>query len=283
MTKRTALDLIRTLARDEATLHGQEFVAPLQQGGRARLRIRGLIHEFAVQQAQPGWWRCRVLNSQQATIVDAAQPWQRGDYLALWPVLRLVLLEPLKHHAWLALPYNPSDAFQRFGLAGPVAVQLVENGQPFERVLGRVEGGAVWYDDFDHRANPLVAEALRSALTAEQATPNVRELGAGERAAYTLLAARQHEARTASATATLEQRLHHALEVGGARLLGYTTTEHGLRVSWERDGQHSVTLVNTELSVVSAGICLSGEDESFDLTSIVDVVREAPAYARWDE
>ncbi len=286
MSRRT-LALINKLSQAEAALSGQEFLAPLLRNSRARLRLHGLVYEFVVGNAVPGWWRCRVRDARNAEVLDAALPWQRGDYLALWPALRLVLLEPLRDQDWLALPYNPSDAAQRFGLAGPVVLHLVEGGQPFERVIGRVEGSTLWYDDSDRRADPAQAEALRAALAARQESPGVAGLGAGEQAAYALLLSRnadwqaaQHTAREAART---ERRLRHALDIGGARLLGYSVSAEGLRVNWERNGQHHVTLVDTDLSVIAAGICLSGEDARFDLASIVGVVRDAPQFARWDE
>src|SRR5262245_56218557 len=99
MTNRSVLDMINALARDEATLRGQEFLAPLLRGGRARLRVRGLLYELAIAQATPGWWICRALDAGQGEVVGEALPWQRGDYLALWPALRLVLLEPLEQQA----------------------------------------------------------------------------------------------------------------------------------------------------------------------------------------
>src|SRR3712207_5206903 len=106
------LKLITVFSRDEAALRGQEFLAPLADGGRARLRLRGLICELIVEGARAGWWLCRAYDARRAEIVGQALPWQRGDYLALWPELRLVLLEPLQHGDWLALPYNTSDAAQ---------------------------------------------------------------------------------------------------------------------------------------------------------------------------
>lgn len=299
--KQQALDLIARLGQAEAALHGQEFLAPLVGRGRARLRLQGLIYELTVPIPQPGWWVCRVLDAQRAEVVDAALPWQRGDYLATWPALRVVLLEPLRGSIWLALPYNPSDAAQRFGINGPLVVQLVEQGQPFERVIGRVEGRTIWYDEPDRRANPATAEALRTAFAAEQASPGVAHLGAGERAAYILRLGRLAEARAAEAQRLAqvakeiaqvraaeqalynEERLRHALEIGGARLVGYTVTDHGhLHVTWERNGQRSVTLLADDLSVVAAGVCLSGQDRRFDLASIVGVVRESPQFARFD-
>ncbi|MFP4435732.1 MAG: hypothetical protein ACLFVO_00485 [Chloroflexaceae bacterium] len=281
MPKKTnALDLINRLGGAEAALHGQEFMAPLLRDGRARLRLRGLIYELRVTDARPGWWCCRIRDVRHAEIVTEAMPWQRGDYLALWPALRLVLLEPLRTGAWLALPFNPADAHQRFGFAGPLPVNLVEGGQPFERIIGRVEGSTIWYDDVDHRADLSTAETLRTALAAEQEASHVAGLGAGEQAAYTLLLQQATEQRVNSIAARTERRLRHALEIGGAQLLGYELTDNGLRVTWQRNGRRSVTLVGTDLGVVSAGICLSGEDDRFDLTSIVGVIQDAPGFAR---
>ncbi len=278
--KINALDLINRLGGAEAALHGQEFMAPLLRDGRARLRLRGLIYELRVTDARPGWWCCRIRDTRHAEIVTEAMPWQRGDYLALWPALRLVLLEPLRAGAWLALPFNPADAHQRFGLAGPLPVNLVEGGQPFERIIGRVEGSTIWYDDIDQRADLSTAEALRTALAAEQETPDVAGLGAGEQATYTLLIEQTIDQRVNSIAARTERRLRHALEIGGAQLLGYELTDEELRVTWQRNGRRSVTLVGTDLGVVSAGICLSGEDDRFDLTSIVGVIQDAPGFAR---
>jgi hypothetical protein len=272
MTSST-LSLIATLARDEAALAGQEFLAPLAQGGRARLRLRGLICELAVAGARPGWWVCRARDARHAEVVGEAQPWQRGDYLALWPELRLVLLEPLRHGDWLALPFNASDAAQRFGLAGPVVVRLVEGGQPFELIVGRVEGQAIWYDAPDRRGDPAQAEILRAALADGREVRELARLSQGERAAYLLLASRHASQRT-------DRQLRAALAIGGATLLGYERAGAELRVTWERDGQRSVTLLTPELAVVSAGICLSGQDARFDLASIVGVVRDVPAFAR---
>jgi hypothetical protein len=283
MTKNTAVDLIDALARNEAGLSGQKVFAPLLGDGRVRVRLRGLIHELLVRNAQPGWWVCRLCDARRAEVEGEALPWQRGDYLALWPVLRLVLLEPVNRATWLALAYNPSDAVQRFGIAGPLLVHLVEGGQPFERIVGRIEGRTIWYDDLDRRADPSVAEELRAAFATEQPEPGVAGLGAGERTAYALLHAQRADTRAATGAARIERRLRHALEIGGAQLLGYQVTDFGLRVTWERAGQRSVTLATPELEVVSAGICLSGEDHHFDLQSIIGVVQEAPQYARWND
>jgi hypothetical protein len=281
MTNNRTLNLIEALIRDEAALRGQPFLAPLLGLGRARMRLAGLVYELEVVEARPGWWMCQALDAHRAAILGAAQPWQRAAYLALWPALRLVLVERLREHDWVALALNPSDAFQRFQVRGPLVVRLVEGGQPFERVLGRVEGATVWYDELDRRADPVTAELLRDALAAGCEMPSIAGLSPGEQASYALLSERRVAAAAADQAAHAERRLRDALALGGARLVGYEAGEGVLRVSWERDGQRSITLVDANLQVVSAGICLSGEDQRFDLTSIVGVVRDAPQFARY--
>jgi hypothetical protein len=275
------LNLIDALARDEAALRGQTFLTPLVGRGRARMRLRGLVYDLAVEGARPGWWLCQALDAHRAAIDSAAEPWLRGAYLALWPVLRLVLVEPLRGDDWVAVAFNPAEASQRFGIRGPQIVRLVEGGQAFERVIGRVEGATVWYDDLDRRADPATAELLREALAAGRTAPPIGGLGPGERAGYALLAERRAITAAARAVALAERRLRDALIVGGARLIGYEADQGALRVTWERDGKRSVTLVNANLDVISAGVCLSGEDQRFDLASIVGVVRDAPQFARY--
>jgi hypothetical protein len=274
-------NLIDRLANDEATLRGQAFLAPLLGDGRVRVRVRGLVYELGVARAQPGWWLCHALDAARAAVADAAQPWQRGTYLALWPALRLVLVERLRGDDWVALAFNPSDAFQRFAICGPLVIRLVEGGQPFERVIGRIEGATVWYDEPDRRSDPATAERLREALATGQATPSLAGLGPGERAGYALLTERRVAAAATRDSARADRCLRDALMVGGAQLIGYETSAGILRVTWERNGQRSVTLVNANLDVVSAGICLSGADQHFDLASIIGVVRDAPQFARY--
>lgn len=292
MTNRSAvLGLIDALGAEERALRGQAFLAPLVGEGRLRLRVRGIVYELRVRGAAPGWWVCRARDARSAEPAEPAEPWQRGDYLALWPALRLVLLEPLAlpapsapGHAWLALPSNASEARRRFGIDSLLTVQLVEEGRPFEQVIGRVEGRTVWYDDIDRRADPALPEALREDLAAGRPEPQVGGLTPGLRTAYGLLAAGVDMTNAApddGSARGVERRLRRALELGGARLLSYAYAHGGLRVEWQRGGQRGTTLVDGALNVVSAGICLSGEDERFDLASVVGVVAAAPDFARY--
>ena len=279
--RRSALEIINQIAARMDALRSQTFLAPLLRGGKARLRVEGLIYEVAVRDARPGWWLCLCREGATADIVGEALPYERGEYLALWPALRLVLVEPLRDGGWLALPFNPYDAAQRFALPAPLVVHLADGGQPFDRVIGRVEGQAVWYDEIDRRADPLVAEALRARLAEGHDVPEVPNLAPGERAAYALLWERSAAARQLTAAERLHRHLRSALNLAGAHLVGYEVHGGEVLVYWEHNGERRPPIrLDAGGSVVTAGVCLSGQDRDFDLASVVGVVNQSPAFAR---
>jgi len=89
-------------------------------------------------------------------------------------------------------------------------------------------------------------------------------------------------------TARLERRLRRALEKAEATLLGYSEmtnpdgTPAGIVVEWsDRGGRYRYrSVLDPGLDVVSSGICLSGRDGDFDLTSLVSVMAAAPGWSR---
>jgi hypothetical protein len=346
------LRLISRLSTAAERLRQQEIIAPLLPGGRIRTRIEGLVYEFKVRTSFAGWGRFRPRNEQEAELLGEALPWQRGAYLELLPALRMILLWPVpgprasRVQLWLALPFNSSDARQRFGLSDePLPVLLCDpfNGaEPFERIVARVDGQTLWFDGTDPRANPTHAAWMREATAAsEQAHERFPAgLTASERRALLLWDLHRLEeevlrqdlraanrgddqapdaeqrrrgrflptagrrvpeqvAQSQSRRAQLEwlqqeyqhlqlrERLRHALAKAGAVLHSCTLlpASSGLTseiiVEWSEEGRpyRYRSVVDPELTIVSSGICLSGRDRDFDLTSIVSVMRDSP----WSE
>jgi hypothetical protein len=73
----------------------------------------------------------------------------------------------------------------------------------------------------------------------------------------------------------VEIRLADALIHAGATLSSYIEREDAYTVTFNVDGRiHRSTVHRDDLTVLVAGICLSGEDRKFDLQSLVGVIRE---------
>ncbi len=315
-----ARDLVAKLAARATALREREIIAPVLPGAKVRTRLDGLVYEFSATRPYSGWGVFRPVSELAVEPVGEALPWQRGAYLELFPKLRVLLLwpEPERQGTWWALPYNESDARQRFGLPGePVPVLLCdENGvERFERVITRVDGETLWFDGPDSTADPARGEVLREIASAQDPPERLPPgLAASERAS--LLYFRIHQLEEAgrgkdlrerigamdkreqeellrrdAGRFLLDERLRHALEKAGAELLGYTEIlgrdgqVTGITVEWRERGEvrRYRTQLDADFTVVSSGICLSGRDRDFDLTSLVSVMNRAPGWAADDD
>lgn len=325
--KPDARALVARLSDEGAALLGRELLAPCVAGGRIRTRLGGLVYEFRQSRPFTGWGRFSPVNEREAEPIGEALPWERAAYLELFPVLRVVLLwpDPKGRGAWWALPYNESDARQRFGLTGdPLPVYLcdpLDGAQAFERVLARVDGTTLWFDGPDPLADPHQAEWLREAARGLQPSDRALSGLAGSQRLALLYAQvrglelaraderlrdlrafrgsygeRQEWLRRMARDDRLEARLRRELAKADAELLSFVETANadgapsGLVVEWadRAAGGGSArrryrSLVSPDFSVVSSGICLSGRDAEFDLTSLVSVMERRPGWMREDE
>ncbi len=314
--------LIARLNREAEQLREQEIIAPLLVGGRIRTRLRGLVYEFKVRQRFTGWGRFQPVSESEAEVRGEVLPWERGAYLELFPLLRVVLLWPDRSGrspgTWLALPYNESDAYQRFGLSyEPLPVFLCDptaGADRFERVLVRVDGRTLWFDGPDVLTDPTHAEWLRTAASEEVSKDFPAGLASSERQALLYwhihnleleqvvtaahLAAQMppqtlHEQRTwlrqQEHRLKMEENLRRALAKADAtfhsysEIVGSDGSTHQLVVEWSERGQtyHYRSSIDPELAVISSGICLSGRDRDFDLTSLVNVISTSPDWSQY--
>jgi hypothetical protein len=334
MPKRDKVDtraLIAKLSKESAQLQQREIIAPLLPSGRIRTRLGGMIHEFKPRSDFMGWGHFRPVNEREAEVLSEAMPWERGGYLELLPALRVILLWPdpdsKRPGTWWALPFNDSDAQQRFGFrAEPLPVFLCDptNGaERFERVIIRVDGNTLWFEGPDALADPTHAEWLRDAAAQQQIAdkflsglagserlallfwhirqveiamePVRRQQEAAERKRQAVERERQMELqhknrkqqrewlRQEAAQNTLEGSLQHALAKANATLHSFSEIPDSngslthLVVEWSEHGQtrRYRSTIDARLGVVSSGICLSGRDREFDLTSLVSVMADS--------
>jgi len=305
--------LIARLSQEGQQLQGREIIAPLLPGGRIRTRLNGLIYAFRPREPFVGWGRFHPINESEAAVLGEALPWERGGYLELFPALRVILLWPASTGyppgTWLALPYNQSDAHQRFGFSmEPLPVFLCDptaGAERFERVIARVDGRSLWFEGPDLLADPTHAEWLRDASAQEATQAFLPGLASSER--QTLLFWRLHQLELARAEElrslrrlqqrarqdqlNLEEKLRYELAKADATFHSYSEviasdgSVSQLIVEWSERGQtyrHRSTL-DPRLTVVSSGICLSDRDQDFDLTSLVSVVTDSPFWSGYAE
>jgi hypothetical protein len=269
--------LIEELAGKEERLRAARFVAPCVRGGRVRTRVDGLLCTFAPKPRDwEGWGFFRPLDARTAAVESEATLPLVAEYLGRLPAMRLRLARSLRGRTWLAYPVNESDARQRLGQAKPVSVHLVAEGTPFETIIARWDGAAWWFEEVDRRADPTQAERLREAAASSIPPGEIRFSGCTPemRAVYELATRAARELRAKRQEQSDEARLGDALRMGGGRLQQFHDRGDFWLVEWTTaDGErHHSAIGKRDLTVVSAGICLSDEDEKFDLQSLVGVV-----------
>lgn len=273
--------LIKHLAQREQQITQARFLAPWVEGRQIGLRLEGLLYLLRpLPKTEPGWSYFQPINAKQAVRVAAATLADVASYLRRCVAHPLHLALRLKQQTWLAMPQDARRTEHLTGVQGPVLVHLVERSQRFDTIMGRFDGASWWYEARDRRSDPWLAERLRS--THEQRIPaeqvRIRGLTPALRMAYSLVHERHQHTQTQRDT----QRLQQALAVAGGTLAAqHDRGDHWL-VTWRTpDGErHTSAVSKDQLTILSAGICLSDQDKHFDLQSLVSVMQQRPNWMR---
>ena len=266
------------LAAAERQFLGSEFLAPVVGGGKVSVRIAGIVcridvtpHDFR------GFGVFRATSHSTATLVREAKLAERRRYLQLFPrVVMVIARRDAKRGTTLAIPLNPAGE-TRFRVEGEADVKLCDEGDVFDATVARFDGTHFWFEQPDERADPAAAPYLRQALAKLAAPAELTRPGLmpGQRIAYALNFTRRVESRDVDERTRNERRLRAALEHAGADLRDFAEQTGQYRVTYDVDGERHVSIVRKDdLTVLTAGICLSGLDADFDLSSLVGVLRE---------
>jgi hypothetical protein len=273
-------EILNKLEAEERGFLERELLAPVLLGRPVSVRIAGVVCALRVEAASggsageqraEGWQILRPLALDRARIVRPATLAEVRAYLRLFPAVRLIVVAR-DRRMWYALPASRGDS--RFSLSAPAPMLLADAGlRPFETAIARFDGRFFYYQLRDGRRNPALAAYLRAALAAATPPADLRkpELSAEERAAYTwawgiLEAARRDR---------VEVRLGDALAHAGAQLRAVLERDDVYAVTYTvGEERHTSIVRKNDLTVLTAGICLSGRDADFDLASLVGVLRE---------
>ena len=270
-------DLLARLAADEQTFLKQEFLAPAMRSSTVQVRISGVIMQMKILPEDfEGWGVFSPVDHESAVLVRQATRAQQRDYLKLTPSTSVILCNRAGNR-WQAIAAHADGRFQ---IDSPVDVQLVEDADLFDSVKVGFDGNRFWFQQIDLRADAPAAAWLRNAAE-EKKAPNALErkgLTPQMRAAYAIHHFGRLHTEQEVRQNEVETQLREALEHAGAGLVGYVEHKSGFRVTYTIAGKRHVSSVNKkDLSVQVAGICLSGQDRKFDLTSLVGVMRGTDA------
>jgi hypothetical protein len=169
---------------------------------------------------------------------------------------------------WLGVPAGTPGKGIR--LEGPVPIALAPGLELFQTAVVRFDGSAFLLEGTERHA---ISSYLRQELKKGKAPGDLRPgVSSVERAAY----AAQLELERERLMSGDERRLRKALDHAGATFESFDERGGTFVVKYRVDGRvHSSVVSQRDLTVISAGICLAGEDRRFDLTSLVSVLREA--------
>jgi hypothetical protein len=263
------------LVEAETKFFASQFLCPVLKGQSVTVRIAGVVMRFAVTpKTFEGWGVFQPKDHKHARKVREANMQERQQYLDLFPALRLILCRK-EGDQWLGIPAQQNDP--RFCIKGLVPVRLGEELVLFDMIRTRFDGTNCWFETVDPKHSARHALYLREQLN-QLTEPDKLELPGltvEERDAYLMAYGPAIAADIESKKDQQEERIKAALGVAGATYQSYIERGNTYTVEYLVNNERHRSVVSKEtLAVESAGICLSGGDHQFDLTSLVSVIAE---------
>lgn len=241
-----------------------EFISPIIRGSKVRVRILGLVYELKIQDNYEGWAILKPVSPTSARVAGTPSLLQIHDYLAKLSKIRLILCEKRKN-SWYGINQ------QMWGIESQIF--LIEGIELFDSILARYDGLNYWFEGKDRSADPTLSEYLRTSLHKNTLPDNLNKSGLTpfHQEAYKW----QIFLKEKKITELTLEKLKDAVGHGGGKLHSYIEHGNSLVVRFFLDGEdYRATVQKKNLEVISGGICLSGEDEKFDLQSLMGVIKE---------
>ena len=263
--------LIDKLAAEEEDFFKSNFLAPVVRGGNVCVRIRGIVCKFLPEDREfEGWGIFKPVSLKTVRLLNPADRPLVRKYLDQLTSVALIAADPAGNppSAILAHPAGSPVKFE-----GPVPVWMMAGVELFRHIVARFDGFNFWYDRNQPGRNPALAAYLRKSLDKDLDVKKLKRSGLlpQEKKLYADLLKLERIRREAPD----RRRIRLALEHAGATLETYRRHKKSYIVTFMLDGhRHTSRIRSDDLTVLSAGICLAGEDDKFDLQSLMGVLRE---------
>lgn len=263
------MGIISRLGEKEKKLLSSEIISPVYGNRQIATKVAGAVYRLNISRTSPGWYKFRVKNSREAERVSEADLSDRDSYLNKLPRLRMVLVRR-DNYRYLAVPcrnpfkIEPSEACW---------ILLVDD-QPmdFDTVVVRFDGVRFWYHEVDLRSDPSKSDYLRESFNKGIENLEFPGLTHEDKTAYSLRCAMDVEAKKQRS----EYKIQRAVEHGGGDFVSFLERSDHFSVTYKVDGRQYTSTVkkDSSMEIISAGICLDGNDKLFDLKSLIPVLKE---------
>jgi len=267
------LNIIEEIGEKEQKITDLEFISPVFYNDTVMTTIDGLIYKFKIKKVNPGWYKIRPIDYKRAMIVGGADIFEREKYLKCLGKLRLTLAFK-QDKVFLAVP----DKNNKYQLPPNELLPVLlfdDTVLNFDRVLTRYDGVNLWFESVDMANNPMKSDYLRTSLEkfVDPKRIKYQDLTFEEKLAYTLRTGFDKIFFENKKESILKSDVEHA----GGRFVRFTERSDHYSVTYRVDGEEFISHISKDNKrmVITAGICLSGNDHKFDLKSLITVVREA--------
>ena len=264
-------NLIKKIGEQEESLKGKTIVSPIFNNESIVSKICGLSYTFKITKQEPGWYLFKPLSGYKARKYKMAEPADIEKYLKLLPQIRITLAYkkdgiyygvPIKNNN-LSIPENEI-----------LEIYLVDDlPLDFDRVIARYDGENFWYESMDMGNDPSKGSYLRDSFQ-KRVSPNkihYKGLNFDEKLAYSIRTKIDEEFKKSREEESLKDDVEHS----GGKFISFLDRKDHYAVTLEVDGHKYVAHVGKDHAhrIVSAGICLDGEDNKFDLKSLISLYR----------
>jgi len=248
------------LTQAERQFFNTEFVAPVCDN-TVHVEIANVLTKFKVN--YNGWAILKPINYRSAFFVRVPSLSEKQSYLSNCAKLSFVIIDQDNCEGILAVDDG------RYDIIGSVPIKLPENAQVLDVVDCYFDGHNIWYG-FHNTSHSIHSIQLREALNNNQKKLDIKGISARIQKAYQICLFKKIE----KTKKTTQEKLGDYVKNAGGRLLGYTENIHEFIVEFSVGGNSHRSVINKNLRVISAGICLEYRDRDFDLQSLVSVVKE---------
>ena len=277
-------DLIDKIHKQVQDFHGQEFLAPYLGDNKIQVRIKGLVLTLRIR--EPRFYKVmdRLLvwvtnDGHTADPVGPASPRELREYINLFPSVRLLVTRIEGNRMWGIQSRTGTGKVQFTGEVPIINLQPLLFVDLFDEVSCCFDGTTFFCGEaiIDDPGSMMVAAKLREEIQDRRFTYNnetslaARYMRPEHEIAFRIAWNRLIE----DAKGMVETILGNAVSHAGGQLKGYKQDEDTYKVTIKVDDQEfRNVVVSQDMEVISAGICLSGQDRIFDLQSLVSVFRE---------